>query len=271
MHLMGKYLEFGLLNGPINDPYVARGTRSKYLAAIDLAINSRMVGLGLIDLNKDKKSAPSSGSNDPKEPDGGVKSENDIIPHHRERWLPYTSKPHRSRISAVFRHLRRTAVYYTVFDTLMALLWHFGGSTIANPSGMVGAVDSFLDTSRFVLFPHSAWSTKVPTLVVAIIIELSIAGAVWQAISMGYHTFAMVAVGSGIWEVEAWEVDIYDSPWKGDSILNMWGRRWHQLFRVSCLNEMSKILTDLSITFYSSRRLSYRHCVYRSRLLSSYL
>jgi hypothetical protein len=237
MHLAAKYLEYGCIKGPIVDPYVARGSRSLFMGAIDLAINSRMVGLGRI--KSSRRSPVGRTSNEVKGPDGGVQVNGsatpDVIPHHRERWLPYTSDPGRSRLSAAFRHFRLMVIYYTVFDTLMALLWHVGGSTIADPHGRPGAVQTFLDSSHFVMLPKLAHPLPVPTALVVVIIELSIATAVWQAISMGYHTVALMAVASGLWETEAWEVDIFDAPWKADSILDMWGRRWHQIFRVSRL------------------------------------
>lgn len=231
MHLAAKYVEFALIQGPIIDPYISRG-RSRYLAAVDLAINSRMVGLGRMQ----------RGGNKPGTEDGGVQVDGRVIPHHKERWLPFTHR-HRTRLQSVRRHVTHALVHYVVFDTILAFMWNFGASTIADARGVPSAVETFLDTTRFVLFPRFG-AVPVPTLIVEVIVELSLGAGIWQGISMGYHSFAALAVGSCLWEVESWEVDIFDAPWKADSLLDMWGRRWHQLFRVGQLAGLSSYIAS---------------------------
>ena len=194
-----------------------------------------MVGLGRIDL--DNRAASQETKTRPTNKlggaDGGVQVDGHIIPHNRERWLPYTAHPGRSRLRATIRHATHCAFHFFVFDTMLALLWKFGGSTIANPCGTPNALQAFTDRTSFVLFPKSASPVPIPTLAVEVVVELSLAAAIWQAISSAYHLLAALLVGSGLWEVESWEVDLFDAPWKADSILDLWGRRWHQIFRVS--------------------------------------
>jgi len=206
-----------------------------FRASFDLAINSRMVGLGRIDLDNRaaSKQTKSPNANQLDGADGGVQVEGHVIPHHRERWLPYTAHPDRSRLRATFRHAIHSAFHFFIFDTMLALLWKFGGSTIANATGTPNALQAFVDRTSFVLFPRSASPIRVPTLAVEIVVELSLAAAIWQAISSAYHALAALLVGAGLWEVQSWEVDLFDAPWKADSILDLWGRRWHQIFRVS--------------------------------------
>jgi hypothetical protein len=81
--------------------------------------------------------------------------------------------------------------------------------------------------------PRSTLLVPVHPWVVLLISELCIGIGVWQALSLGYHFFAMLCVGSGLYEVDAWEVNFFDQWWKADSLLELWGRGWHQIFRVS--------------------------------------
>lgn len=233
LHLIVKNVEFSIIQGPIIDPYVKRGSRSNVRAAIDLCINSRMVDLGQIHLDKESTSQKGreEAINEIGGPDGGIEMNGSRIPHKKERWLPYTNV-HRSRPAATFRHFTHAIFHYIIIDTLCELLWHFGQETIANPNGIPNAIPTFLDNNPFVILPNTSNPIPVPKFVVEQLIKLFLAAGIWQGITWGYHSIAFVAVGSGIWEVESWEVDIFDAPWKTDSLLDMWGKRWHQIFRV---------------------------------------
>ena len=75
---------------------------------------------------------------------------------------------------------------------------------------------------------------RIPTWITELICEINLALGLWQGIEWGYHSFALLAVGSGIWETESWEVDMFDAPWKADSMMDLWGRRWHQVSAFLC-------------------------------------
>jgi hypothetical protein len=82
------------------------------------------------------------------------------------------------------------------------------------------------------LLPGTPLEMPCPTFLTESVITLAVGTTVWQGLVGGYHLFALIAILAG-WEVESWEVDLMDQPWKSESLLDMWGRRWHQLFRVS--------------------------------------
>jgi hypothetical protein len=48
-----------------------------------------------------------------------------------------------------------------------------------------------------------------------------------------YHAVATVAIASTIWPSAAWDVDLFDRPFAATSVIDLWGRRWHQVTRVS--------------------------------------
>ena len=230
MHLATKYLIFGFLKGPIHDPWLQRG-RSRFIAAVDLCFNSRMVGLGMIDQRSGRnKSIGKDGDvAEPSKPSGQYP-----LPYDKEHWLPYTHSS-RSWLASVWWHIWRSALSYTAIDFTLSLMWQFGAAQLCDPRGRENSIKAFLDASTFVLFPRSSSPIPIPRVVVEVGVELGVACGVWQAISWLYHLAAALLVGSGLWESQSWELDIFDKPWKADSILDMWGRRWHQLFRVSSL------------------------------------
>lgn len=237
LHLVVKYLEYGLIEGPMIDPRVERGERSKWFAGFDLAGNSRMIGLGMIDLSQSKqtfhedqlkpKASTSSG------PDGGVAKGNTAMPSkklHQENWLPYTNVK-RSRLAATIRHITHAIFHYTIIDVFLQLLWYLGGDNIGSVKAVPNALDKFLAQNQFYLLPNNPIirPIPVPSLIVESIVIVSVGVCVWQGISWGYHTLAALAVGSFFYEVDAWEVDLFDSPLMASSLLDMWGRRWHQV------------------------------------------
>ncbi|KAK4685662.1 hypothetical protein P7C73_g4480, partial [Tremellales sp. Uapishka_1] len=229
LHLSIKYLEFALLRGPVHDPYTARG-RSRIVSALDICINSRLVGLSSTEV-------------------GSVRStelDKDGIPLPRpQRHLPPAkTPPSRTRSTALGRHALRLVLHYLVLDTLMALIRHFGSSTIANPAGVPSALETFSHSDTFVILPH-IYPIRPYSSVVEIVVTVSVAVGVWQGLSLGYHAFALSAIGTGLWEWQAWEVDLFEQPWKADSILDLWGKRWHQMFRNQFL-----LLTNLVLALF---------------------
>ena len=223
LHLGAKYVEFSLLKQPIIDPYLLRGRR-RFLGALDLAINSRMVGLGPVAIDEDTSNVSQNGTS---VVDGAVKIKGKVYPENRERWLPYVGRG-RTRLRACLRHATHSYFHYVILDTLLIIIRHFGPDTVGNPNGYPNALSTFTSSKPYVLFPQH-YPLHLPPWIIEIIAELSLAIGLWQGISWGYHFFAMCAVGSGLWETESWEVDMFDAPWKADSILDLWGRRWHQV------------------------------------------
>ena len=222
------------MDDPVIDPYTAKG-RPQVISVVDLAINSRMIGLGSINVGtvglrgSANKLAGSDGSI---ESDG--QSDTVSKKPKKERWLPYPKKV-RTRPEAVTRHFLHFLVHYTTLDTLLFLMSELGPLTIGNPRGCPGALSKFVNNNTFTSLPR-LYPIQVPPIVVELVTTLGMAVGTWQGFSMGYHFFATLAVGSGLWETESWEIDFFNEPWNAESMLDLWGTRWHQLFRVNLIH-----------------------------------
>ncbi|EIW69062.1 hypothetical protein TREMEDRAFT_15322, partial [Tremella mesenterica DSM 1558] len=239
LHLAAKYIEFSFYPNPIYDPRLPLG-RSRILAAIDLCVNSRVIDLSLSGSNHKKPLAHASLQNAEDNQSRSIKSErsDDVAEHQtagkthsHPRYLP-TRPAHRlTRSQAVWRHARLALFQYTINDFLLTLLQVYGSNSIADPHGCPNALYKFSHEHKFQVFPYTPFSFNSPVWLVELSMELSVGLAVYLGLSQGYHFLAALAVGSGMWETESWEVDLFDSPWKADSVLDLWGKRWHQLFR----------------------------------------
>jgi len=242
LHLLIKYFEFGLLKGPYLDGYRAKG-RGKFRSAIDLCINSRMVGLNL-DLDKGTigtvrplkkgRRGSAAGYEEHKENGGNVKIDGQVQtdPVQVESWLPQpTALVPRTRPQALKRHFLLALQGLWIIDSLLALERYVAADTLGNPFGREHAMTTFTRLNQIMILPGTPLEFPCPSLLTETVITLAVGTTVWQGLVGGYHLFAFVAILAG-WEVESWEVDLMDQPWKSESLLDMWGRRWHQLFRV---------------------------------------
>ncbi|WVF66882.1 hypothetical protein IAT40_001625 [Kwoniella sp. CBS 6097] len=265
MHLTVRYIEFGSIEGPVFDRYFEAKGRHPLISAFDVCINTRWIGLGALDLDhkgrvdaghpvhsngngKSKGETTTANGYSPLEnvdvPDGGFEIDGRTIPdaRHREKWLPWP-KIHRTRFQAVRRHVLITLRNYILFDTFLSLIRDFGSETIGSTLPVHNAFHRFSHENQFVLFPHLDLSLGqghghggkglmvAPWWLTELITETAVASGVWLGISAGYHFIGAVLVGTGLWEVESWEVDLFDNPLAADSLLEFWGRRWHQFFR----------------------------------------
>jgi hypothetical protein len=243
LHLLIKYFEFGLLRGPYKDGYREKG-RGKFRSAMDLCINSRMVGLN-VDLDEGTigtvrplkpikgRRGSVNGYEEKRDTgtDGAVKVDGETRSVHVESWLPRPDGVTRTRSQAMKRHLFLGLQSLWIIDFLLTLERYVASTTLGNPYGTKHAVKTFVNSNQIMLLPGTSLEIPCPTLLTETIITISVGTTVWQGLVGGYHLFALGALCVG-WEVEAWEVDLMDQPWKADSLLDMWGRRWHQLFRV---------------------------------------
>ncbi len=218
LHVAGKYVQFAAMEEPMVDPYTEKG-RSRVMSAVDLAMNSRMLDLGSVGIASVGLHGQAS------VPNGA----NGHVPVAGEKLKPVRRVRNRSEATA--RHFLHFLVHWTTLDTLLWLMSNLGPTTIGNPRGCPNAIYKFVNLNTFVAFP-SLYPIVVPPILVEGVVTLGLAVGTWQGFSMAYHFFATLAVGSGFWETESWERDLFDRPWKAESMLDLWGRRWHQLFRV---------------------------------------
>ncbi|WWC68810.1 uncharacterized protein I206_102745 [Kwoniella pini CBS 10737] len=250
MHLIARYLEFSFIQGPIIDRYFESKGRHPLISALDIAVNARWIGLGSINL--DNKAKVNSGNNklqinghkssplkdDTNFIDGGIKLNNnksipEKIERKKENWLPWP-KIKRTKFQSVKRHLFIAIKNYIIFDTCLHLIRFYGSNTIGSNYPISNAFYKFSHENQFIIFPilkSIIGEILVPWWIIELITEISVAIGVWLGISCGYHLLGCLLVGSGIWETDSWEIDIFDNPLKSDSLLDFWGRRWHQFFR----------------------------------------
>lgn len=149
------------------------------------------------------------------------------------RWMPrafyqlWTVRP-TSRLGAIARHFLHAFTHYVVLDTFLVLLRRMAHDLGA---GGHGILESYSLTAKFVALPEifgGRFAFQVPPGLLATCIEISVPIVIWQGLNFGYHAFATAFLIAG-WEVQSWDVDLFDAPWRADSIIDLWGRRWHQV------------------------------------------
>jgi hypothetical protein len=252
LHLCLKYAEFSLIPGRYIDPYTARG-RPKWRSALDLCINSRMVGLQVKDsdgqdvgsvkpLREDQRSVTlASNSKGSISPLGSRPRSMEVV--HQPflpRPIPTASGKLRTRFQAIRRHAALCLAWLWFVDTLVTVHGSSNLSSLISGDPTVTAPHTISDNliTRFArdhsitLFPSSPRPLTLPAVLVEFLMATFVASGVCAGLIGGYHGFAVLGLLAG-WEVDSWEVDLMDSPWRGTSLLDVWGRRWHQVFRVS--------------------------------------
>ncbi|BEI98086.1 hypothetical protein CcaverHIS631_0303850 [Cutaneotrichosporon cavernicola] len=277
IHLALKSLEFALLHDGIVDPWP---NRPRWRAALDLCLNSRMLGLGSVGI--DDTAGPPNGTVDrpvlagylrhlvppdsplrplthtarrarlarrrsqsfsdavqeaispsstpgPSRPITPQNTKATTSPHPTSIKGLWSRRP-TSRTGAIARHVLHVTTHYVVLDTFLAFLHHTGLEL--SPGGR-GTLERYVLQSRFIALPDmlgGRLAHHVPPGILTICIEACVPIVIWQGLNLGYHVAAVIFLCAG-WEVESWNVDLFDAPWRADSIIDLWGRRWHQLFR----------------------------------------
>lgn len=202
-----RYAEWMCISDPIVDPRLLTSSSlgNRLLSAVDLCINQRCVGLASVGLdgthgraNRTLKSAYAS-------------------PAHPAPWAPT------SRLRSVARHAWAAGWRYAVADVVIAFQRSLGAESIAKPGGAPGAIDAFVRT----------WGRGMGGEVAAWLFAMLLIPAVASLlISTAYHVIAALAVATA-WEADAWDTPMFDSFLLADSLNDLWGRRWHQIIRVS--------------------------------------
>lgn len=221
IHLLGKAFEFALLEDPVEDPFLAKG-RDRIMCAIDLLCNSRWVGLRPVPSTKRQAF---KGRNDVTAQATSSKASGD------DRWLARPSHT-RTRKEAFQRHLILGSIYFLILDISLNLLRQLGSTTVALSNVPTGGVDRFF-SQAFIILPRSKYAFRAPHLLVNFVVKAFIGNGVVMLLNGGYHLAGAVAVGSGVYAVEAWEPDMFANPLGVGSLLEFWGKGWHQIFRVS--------------------------------------
>lgn len=148
-----------------------------------------------------------------------------------ERHEPRVGPRPSTRLGAIARHFKYFLFFYTVLDTAFSLIRHMAPNTLAYGAlNGESALKRFLDSTSIEILPQLHTGIIVPRLVVAFCVLSCVASAVYWGISVCYHGAAVLFLALG-WEISAWDVDVFDQPWKAESVIDLWGRRWHQLFR----------------------------------------
>ncbi|WVO13227.1 hypothetical protein L204_100840 [Cryptococcus depauperatus] len=254
MTMSFRYVEFALINGKMLDPYWEDRGRHWLVSALDTSVNARWIGLGTVDLDTwrvVKDSGDHSGEATKKDgqmPDGGVETHGKTVPKGRT-YPPWVSKPPAklSRYASVWRHFKIAFRGYVVSDVLLALLREFGSDTIGSNRPVPNALSRFSHENIFIVFPKLFGGFRAPWWTVELVSVISVAVCVWLGLSISYHALAAVAIGSGLYETEAWEADLFDNPLNSDSLLDFWGRRWHQFFRHQFTLASSLLLRTLNL------------------------
>ena len=214
LHNTFKLAVFAFIQEPVTVAYEAKGLW-RLVAAIDIAFNSRWIGLRKLRYD-------------------GIKTEASV---RVERQRQLVNR--RTRVQSLSRHAAYASLYWIIFDIVVELIRALSWDTIGRSDPPPHALNRFVYHTAFVLLPNSRYATSAPEWFMMALIKLLTGVAVWFSLSAGYHTFALLFIGSGMHAPDSWDRDTFDKPLNSDSLFDFW-RRWHQLFTV-CLF-LSKVL-----------------------------
>jgi len=136
------------------------------------------------------------------------------------------------RAEAIRRHFFNVVWRFIAVDALSTHIRIMGHDTIFRPGGMPGVAEAFASRAGISVLPMLRIPLEVPLFVINILGELVIPAFVCLWIALIYHAAAILALVSTIWEPAAWDVDLFDSPFCPTSLIDLWGKRWHQVLRV---------------------------------------
>ena len=137
---------------------------------------------------------------------------------------------------------RRTLSSARTRAALHHLSWAVLGFVLIDLSSYIPfrlAPDTF-GSSEYVGGDYDAWVSELSTMgpfeVPVRVIRAGLAAAYGAQNHFGmtapHHLLAFLGIVSGVWIPEEWP-DLADWPLKATSLNELWGRRWHQLLRVS--------------------------------------
>ena len=252
-HLIVKYLELMFRRDPLIDPYLATGKRGRIVSALDFCINSRMVGFWPVRERLkpsedaiDRRSESENASNGHAGPQRVATARTASTVQHPP-FLPQIQTI-RNRRQATLRHLLLALKHYAILDMLLQFYYRSDDPNgLGDPHGGPRTIERWSQLPW--VFLPSTLRLPIAPFYIAQLAVLMTGWVVYEGLCWPYHTMALLCVGSGQWDVESWEVDFMLSPWAADSMTSLWGRRWHQLFRVS---RSSRAGTDRSTNSFSS-------------------
>lgn len=126
------------------------------------------------------------------------------------------------RAQAIWRALRWTTVYSALVDlhTLpLPLLSHLG---LYRP-------DDTRDFAHFCFILARRYT--VPVVAVKALFMACYIGIIFCGIQAGWEVVRGLAIGSGFWIEEEWP-EIMDKPYLSTSMIELWGKRYHQVSRL---------------------------------------
>lgn len=148
------------------------------------------------------------------------------------------------------RNIKMWFLHFFMMDITLYIYQTVFGSTYGDPvkgGDMYIECGKVLDYSyrRFLLSNSTSSSTSSlsqSTFALAVmdflisqtyfaIIVTSLGFAFYTALCVGYHTVVIIGMTLGF-GAEEWP-RLMDSPWKATGLIDFWGKRWHQTFRVS--------------------------------------
>lgn len=202
--VVARYLEWSCIVGPIVDPRLLRtpspSGKTRFLSALDLTINYRNIGLGSIGL--DNSLGPQNGT-------------------LKEYYYMHPRWESRGRAATVAGFLFAASWRYALADIIVAFTRTLGDGTLCQPGGRLNSIDAFIDQWDY------------PQRGVAFIFANGVIGTmVALYLSAAHYAIAALAVAT-LWEPNAWDFPLFNSPLLSTSINEMWSRRWHQVIRVS--------------------------------------
>lgn len=135
-------------------------------------------------------------------------------------------------------HAKYALAHWLILDALTFAFHTFGRHGIGSPRG--GSIyDSATSAVRLIQrhFPSLFTSPHAPVITWLIrqghivLVHFATGMAFYQGLCLGYHLAALGGLGLLKQDASQWP-RLMDAPLKADSLLQFWGKRWHQIFRV---------------------------------------
>ncbi|KAL1409378.1 hypothetical protein Q8F55_003361 [Vanrija albida] len=273
------YAEGALLKHTVVDPYTQRRAydrpRSHLNAAINYLLEKRFIGFGSIGVDETSgrpntgrapKVVWSAGMRSPRSRRGrgrgGRRSslppsvssieavlangqitpprtpvESEIeVPRHLTHLLrvPIIRRHARYRNTALLRHGVLAAGHFASLGLVVGLARQYDGPVL-----------SWTDLAGILTgaTPSAALAATLLVSLGLLVAQISaLPAAAYFLISGFYHLAALATIGTGRLETESWDIDLFGKPWAPTSVLDFWGRQWHQVLRHQLVSIASLVL-----------------------------
>lgn len=142
-----------------------------------------------------------------------------------DRQLNYSPNPPPSpKKSALIQTFKSACIHSLLIDFFTLPIGYLRDYNLYNPDGT-------RDYKRWCATLSAEFG--VPVIFIKMGLVGCYAGTIFSGLQGGWAIAKVIGVGSGLWAEEEW-VDVMDSPHRSTSMIDLWGKRYHQVSNISC-------------------------------------